>query len=471
MVDLNLVTAFLIIGLLYLLLPTMTWIVLKGHNSLPVSLWCGGGLLFGIASILVSVHNDNSVVSISMIGLIVLSSNIIRIQSLRLELGYSLYTRTTLWIVLILFFSFLAMNYYIQDDYLQAQTNHIFGALLLAYLALLAWRIGRKENSRSAKWIAVVYALMAAAMLFRFNAFLHNYAVGMNFLTQDPSAQWIAFAALISSVVGHFSYVGLSLDRSIKRELEISTQLARDEERHRLSDQIALLDRQRCLGELSSSLGHELNQPLTAILTNAQVAKRGIESARLDLSNVVALLDKVILNSHRAGQIVNRIRGFIQPLSAQREPVDLCQVLADTSELAADEAKCHQVKFIFLNHSNTVWVMGDAIQLSQIVLNVFRNAIEALMQADERRIYVSCLISSDRALLRIYDTGTGFNLETISQVGTPFYTTKSTGLGVGLSISRSIAEQHAGTLTFSNRSKEAGGGAMVELNLPVLDIK
>jgi C4-dicarboxylate-specific signal transduction histidine kinase len=115
-----------------------------------------------------------------------------------------------------------------------------------------------------------------------------------------------------------------------------------------------------------------------------------------------------------------------------------------------------------------VLVMGDPIQFSQIVLNVFRNAIDALIQVEKRQFTVVCSRRGDRAVIEVRDKGPGFTPETLQQIGMPFFTTKSNGLGMGLSISRTIAVQHGGMLLFSNVDAEYGGGAQVTLNLPFL---
>ena len=109
--------------------------------------------------------------------------------------------------------------------------------------------------------------------------------------------------------------------------------------------------------------------------------------------------------------------------------------------------------------------MGDPIQLSQIVLNVFRNAIEVLSKVARREIQISCIAADGRAVLRIRDTGPALAPEMLSMIGKPFFTTKPKGLGMGVSISRSIAVQHGGTLSVANAD---GGGAVFELNLPSL---
>ena len=112
--------------------------------------------------------------------------------------------------------------------------------------------------------------------------------------------------------------------------------------------------------------------------------------------------------------------------------------------------------------------MGDPLQLSQIVLNVLRNAMDALMTVVNREIDVTFELVGSHAVMCIRDTGPGLANDALGRVGTPFFTTKSTGLGLGISISRSIAAQHGGTLVLRNGDARSGGGAIVELQLPAL---
>jgi len=461
-------TAFLILGLLYLLLPTVAWIVLARQRSLQVALWCGGGLLVGAGSILVGLYNSiPEWAYITLPAVMFRVSFLARIQSLRMDLGIPWPCPWMVLAEMAIFLTFTGIHYGLQDYVLRAQFNSSVIAGLLLHLAMLAWRIGRDEQSPSAKWISYVYGLVGTAMVFRVLS-LTNGGGNSNVLNEGFSAQLLVLSLLLSSVIGHFGYVGLALDRSMRRELKMTADRARDEENRRLGAQIAQLDRQRSLGELSASLGHELNQPLTAILTNAQVAKRGLQSGRFDTAQHTEFLDKIVHNTQRASQIIERIRSFIRPSTSRSEPVDLNIIVREVAELVADDAHRSKVRFVFSANTGQMLVTGDSIQLSQIVLNAFRNAIEALKQARQREIQVSCRYSNERIILSIRDTGPGLTPEALDQAGTPFFTTKSTGLGMGISISRSIALQHGGTLNLTNADAQDGGGAIVELNFPAL---
>lgn len=241
--------------------------------------------------------------------------------------------------------------------------------------------------------------------------------------------------------------------------------LAQNEASQQLANQLAHLDRQLSLSNLSASLGHELNQPLTAILTNTQVARRGLQSGLFDNVRVAEFLDRIEHNTKRASAIIERIRNFIGPSVLHHEIVNLNRAVQEVAELVMEKTRSSQVLLTLPPTESPVLVRGDPIQISQIVLNAFHNAIEALEHVAHREIQVSIHGHGGRATVQIRDTGPGLTPEVLTQVGQPFFTTKETGMGMGFSISRTLAEQHAGTLTIGNAQ---GGGALVELVLPAL---
>lgn len=465
MMNFDVRTALLFVGLLYFLLPIIAWVVLAKQRSPAVALWCIGGLLMGVTAILTGWQREIPTGLYMILSPLTLhAASLTRIQALRMDLGIPWRTRWLVLATLGLVLLVNAIHYGSSNPALRAQATTLAAAVLLFYLAVLAWRIARDEQSNSARWIAWVYFLASAALLNRVISLI-GYSGDVGVPSEGASARIISLVMLLAAVVGHLGYVGLHLDRSMRRELNAATQRARDEESHRLGEQIAQLDRQRSLGEMSASLGHELNQPLTAILTNAQVARRGLQTGHFTTEQHTEFLDKIIQNTQRASKIIERIRGFIRPSAARSEPVDLNRISHEVAELVADEARKHKVSFVFSAANTPLYVTGDPIQISQIVLNAFRNAIEALKQVVQREIHISYERIDGRAILRIQDTGPGLTPDVLAQVATPFFTTKSTGLGMGFPISRSIATQHGGNLSIANAE---GGGALVELNLPAL---
>lgn len=283
----------------------------------------------------------------------------------------------------------------------------------------------------------------------------------LEYRCKDGSTVWTEVMAYpMVNEDGMFEVLGVTRDISEhkRRRGELET------ERRRLTDQLVQLDRQRSLGQMSASLGHELNQPLTAILTNAQVMQRGLRSGRLETAQVGELIERIIHNTRRASDIIERIRTFIRPSQAQHLVVDLQQVVLDALDLMEVDIRQHQVLVKFAMTDSPVLVQGDVIQLSQVLLNALRNAIEALQQVRHRVIEIQINTTQKQVQLSITDTGPGLTPENLEQVGTAFFSTKSTGLGLGLSISHNIMAKHQGTLCIVNADN---AGACVTMTLPV----
>lgn len=460
-------TAFIVIALLYVVLPLFAWLTLWAQRQRAVGLWCGGGMLTGIGFLLVGLRGSiPELGSYAGANLLLIVGTLLRVQSLRLDLGIPWKTR---WLAVAAFAYicvYQAIHRGIQDEGLRLKWVYVLyfvvGGLIL-HLALLARKISRLEHSPSANWISRVYFLVSATIVLR-QLFVVS-GNGAQVLEPLLVTQVFSVSFLLAAVVGHIGYVGLALDRSMRGEIEAATALARDEVSRRLGGKIAHLDRQRILGTMSASLGHELNQPLSAILINAQVARRGLQSGHFDTTQACEFLEKIVSSVQRASQIIERIRGFIVPSVRAAEAVDLSLALQEVIALVAEEAKSRNVSILFFPTAQAARVSGDAIQFSQVILNVMRNAMEALGEVERREIHLSILSQDGLATLRIRDTGPGLGAQALTQAGQPFFTTKATGLGMGLSISRTIVEQFGGTLAVKNAE---GGGTLVEIEWPAL---
>lgn len=458
-------TAFLIIGVFYLILPVFAWIVLARQRSLSVSLWCASGISTALGLLWI-VWKETPSFGIGPFGaFLLLCSAWLRAQSLRLDLGKPWRWRTPVLGLALPMALVYYLDYGLRDAVLRAQFISLVLAALLAHVCQLAWRIGTLEKSQNAKWIGGVYGLVALALLAR--AYLLAGLETRPGIRLAPGIELLSFSLLLSVVIGHLGYVGMALDRSRRRELGAEIERVRVEENRRLGRQIAQLDRQRSLGLLSGTLAHELNQPLTSILTNAHVAERGLKGGNLSPEQHREFLDKIANNARRAGQIVDRVREQIRPSRRHREPVDLVATVRDVVALVHDEARRFDILLVQDLPPGQVLVSAEPIALSQIILNLVRNAIQALADTTGPRCVTLALTrAEDQVRLQVSDNGAGFDASKLATVGTPFFTTKPDGLGLGLSISRSIAEDFQGHLNFAN--SDAGQGAVVTLELPAL---
>jgi C4-dicarboxylate-specific signal transduction histidine kinase len=458
-------TVYFVLGMLYVVMPIVTWMAMARDRSRPVHLWCLGGLGYGIAITLIAMRGSiPDWVSFAVANAFLNLSSLLRIQAIRIDLNIPWRSSNIVRIFLLFMVVFEFNRSLIHSDVLRLQWAFGTFFILLFCLAYMAWRLSHFTNSQSAKWIALVYLLFGFAIVYRFvDVSLGRVTPGL--MVNNVSEMLSLLFGIISSIFGHFGYMGISLDRSIADKIESAATLARQQENQLLSSQIAQLDRQRALGVLSASVGHELNQPLSAILANAQAIEYGLQNGLLSAQQVQECVQPIIINTRRARQIIEKTHDFIRPNALQKMPVNLVILVRDVAKLLSQEASQLHINFHFAASADDIEVEGDELQLSQVLLNLYRNAMEAMRHAKEKSVFVQLSRNEGQIHLRIIDTGPGLTEQALQTVGTPFFTTKAEGLGLGLSISQNIIEQHHGQLGISNAN---AGGARVDIYLPVL---
>ncbi len=230
--------------------------------------------------------------------------------------------------------------------------------------------------------------------------------------------------------------------------------------------QVTHLTRVAILGELSGALAHELNQPLTAILSNAQAAQRLLARDPRDLAMVSDILDDIVTDDLRAGQVISRLRALLKKGEASFQPLDLNEVTTEVLKLARSELIERHVTVDNRLAPGLPTVLGDRVQLQQVMLNLLLNACEAMStrSSAERTLTVATALDGDGHLLAsIADRGNGIPPDAADRLFEPFFTTKPQGLGLGLSICRSIIAAHGGRLWADNNPDR---GATFTLALP-----
>jgi len=237
----------------------------------------------------------------------------------------------------------------------------------------------------------------------------------------------------------------------------------------RSQSQLAHVTRTGLLGEISASLAHELNQPLAAILSNAQVLKRQIDAAPTRLDEADEVISDVIHDVRRAGEVVQRLRALLKPGQQKIEVVDLNQIVTETKDLLSSEMVIRQVASTMELAPGLPAVSCDRIQLQQILLNFLTNAFDAmdgLEPADRQLLIRTSQVGPTAVEVCVKDSGVGFKGESYQRLCEPFYTTKESGMGMGLAISRTILEAHGGRLWAKNNR---GPGAAFYFTVPVAD--
>lgn len=211
------------------------------------------------------------------------------------------------------------------------------------------------------------------------------------------------------------------------------------------------------LGALTGSLAHEINQPLTAIMANARAAEHLLGADRPDVSEVRAALGDIVSDNRRIGEVLRRLRLLLKKDRREYVPVDVNAIVADVVELVHSDLVGRQVALEVTLAPDLPSVLGDRIQLQQVMLNLLINAGEAIRPAGVGggQVNLSTAREGDRVLVSVADDGIGASDEQLERMFEPFYTTKTDGMGLGLSISRTILDAHAGTIA-ARRNADRG---------------
>jgi signal transduction histidine kinase len=463
MVTFDLPTAYFIAGILYIAMPVAVWFLLRKDNTGAAALWCLGSLVFGVSLALLGMRNHApDWVTFALANAMLFSGMVLHGMGLRKLLGRPVKAHWALLAVA----EFVAV-YELFHSVLEAPSlRFVWAAVATAgamfWVGALARKLHTQERISSAQWVSVVYVCLGGALALR--------AIVVTLGLDNPSATHdgilsilLILFGVLTAIGGNIGVLGIFVERMNQSALTQAALQARQEEATRLGDQIAQLDRRRSVGEIAASLAHELSQPITNIYLITD--RMGMALASQKDSTLAPYLNDLNRNTQKASDILSRIRGFIRAKETRFERVELGQVITDTTDLIRDLAHNESVQVDITQAPVGVYVHGDAVQLSQILMNVCRNAIQATQGQAERRVHIHLWQSENTAHIDISDNGPGLTSAILASVSTPFFSTKPDGLGVGLAISKSIAKHHGGQLKIGNHPQ---GGARVELQLPAV---
>ena len=255
---------------------------------------------------------------------------------------------------------------------------------------------------------------------------------------------------------------GLSVLVSV---VDITLRMRAERAASRQRDELAHLSRVAMLGELSGSLAHELNQPLTAILSNAQAAQRFLAQSPPRVDKLAEILADIVKSDHRAGAVIQRVRSLLRKEEAQRQPLNINEVVEESLRLMRSDLLNRQVVVSSELAQALPAVSGDPNQLQQVLLNLVINGCDAMdgHRADNRLVIRTQMTANGNVEVSVADRGAGIPSTDLERIFEPFVTTKSNGLGLGLAICRSIVEAHGGRLWATNN---ADRGATLHCEFP-----
>lgn len=285
-----------------------------------------------------------------------------------------------------------------------------------------------------------------------------NMETEFRVLMADGSSKFVRMLAQQAhDASGCCEYIGALMDVTASKNAE--------EALHRSQSQLAHVTRVTTLGEMAASIAHEVNQPLAAVTTNAEAGLRWLNRDVPDLGEVRSAIERIKSEAHRASEVIRRIRSLSRKNDPSHVQVDLFEVLQESVALIRREIRRHRVSLEVYPGDGVHLVKGDRVQLQQVIINLLMNALQAMsgMHTKERTLSVALgTAMNGDVLLRIKDNGPGVSEQNLPSLFNPFFTTKPEGMGMGLSICRSIIDAHGGRIWAES---ELGHGAVMNFSL------
>jgi two-component system sensor kinase FixL len=261
--------------------------------------------------------------------------------------------------------------------------------------------------------------------------------------------------------VGEVNQDGRRLFTGFVRDLTERQQT--DRRLQELQEGLLHVSRLRSMGQMAAALAHELNQPLTATANYVRAALRLLEAPEPNLPRVRQAMNLATQQTLRSGEIIRRLRAFVARGEVTRRPESVAKLIEEASALALVGAKEHGIKVLIRIDADLPNAEVDRVQVQQVLLNLIRNAIEAMEDRKVRELSVATVAQDGAVLISIADTGGGIPPEIEARLFQPFVTTKPEGMGIGLSVCRTIVEAHGGRLW---AEPNAGGGSVFRFTLP-----
>jgi C4-dicarboxylate-specific signal transduction histidine kinase len=282
---------------------------------------------------------------------------------------------------------------------------------------------------------------------------------------REPSG-WRAYGGAIALIIGIIVLQAGLISRLLYEQRRRRN--AEAQSRERMSE-LARANRISTVGELTASIAHEINQPLGAIRTNVETVELMLKSSSPDIDEIREIVADIRQDENRASEVIRRLRSLVRKTPFEVRDIELNEIVRETEGFVSALSAIGVARQVDLSNSITqvpLPIRGDRIQLQQVILNLIMNALDAMsdLPSDKRKLTVRTVQIGDFAEVSVSDAGPGIPQDTLKEVFEPFFTTKAKGMGMGLSIARTIIEAHNGRIW---AEKHVGGGADFRIQLPL----
>ena len=457
-------TAYLIASVAFFIMPIITWVAVIREKSVAVNWWCSGGLVLsgGLITIGLREHFPDLLPFHTGFAL-AMGGNFLHIYALKMEGRLP----ASVWRLLGFALIFIGGKELLLRIYPAEKFHFLWGHFTLMWVlyttSKAAASLARQESSLALRWMSNIHLVGALSYGMRF----FTGAIGISNpdgLHGDLLGVLNVFAVIFIAIISNVSLIGLYLERTQRKMIALSINEEKSRLNAELTIEMAAIDRQRSMGELSAALAHELGQPVTGILMDSSALTTELQSEQPQNEVLKEIAQAITDQATRASQILQGIRNFIKPSKTTMAHVNLPEVIGTVQNILEPMIRQEGAEIRIVIQSPHPDIRSDVAQLSQVFLNLLRNSIQA--KRPEKRIEIKILIRENVDLQEVVleDNGTGMSDESIQKYAMPFYTTKLDGMGIGLAISKRIVEHHGGQMLVSHA--DSGNGLKTVLRFP-----
>lgn len=454
-------TILVTLAFLHLVLPMNTWVALSGQRDRTVWYWCASGALGGLAAVTGTLTPFlPEPVAFRLIPWAVFASAIIHLHNLLAGTPRARSPRElpTAMIGFVLLTEGLGV---MSGDNARLALQYALIVAVLGALVATAWQRARACRDRATLRLAVVYSVYLALAVAA--AAMWTAGWQMTLELQSPGVTALLIVAIFTVISSHFGFIRGRLESNLEARLLDVQGTAAAAESTALTQQLARMDRQRTVGFLAASLEGQLIAPIARMSAAAATAEAGAAALSSEPEALSPILDTIIESNRTASQLTSRIRQFIRPAPAHLTEVRPAALLRDAAQFIGPEIRERGIGLHFTVQDEALRCRADELLLYQVLLNILRNAMEAMEHAPQRELRLGSARAGGRIQISISDTGPGFSEEALAAAGWQKYSSKPGGLGLGLSLARKILRGFDANLLLTNRPE---GGARVDIDLP-----
>lgn len=460
---LDVMTTFRVSALLYVLMALTTFAMLHRKVERSLWVWCLAGLLSGGSVWLITLRGViNDAWTYVIAQPMLFSAYLAYGQALRLSMGRG-WRYQSLLAVVVVFIAAMVVGFDYRQHWIMAFFVRCANSMALVALTVLAVQLWKGERSKNALLITVGFGLFTSCMIL--NAGITWYAKGTLQALQVLTINHVmGLMSIFTLLITHMGFLGLALQRiqQINAQLRNAQQQAQRKREHMHA--LALFDRQRTLAVLADSLGHGIVQPLTSTLLNLGLAMRISQLDGGEVSAAKNLLQAVVDGLQRGTEMVERIQQFLRPQTGTSSCFSLQAVIQDCLDLLRQDIILRGIELQVTLPVAPVRVQAESLALTQALLHVLRNAMQALEQCSIKWIHLT-LKEYDLACIEITDSGAGFSAEQLIQAAYGAQQLTDWSVGLGLYMTQAIVADCGGSLKLQNSQT---GGASVSILIPTV---